>query len=297
MLQKIISFFMAIFAFFASLLGIGGKTSDKSYIYLNEKYGSETRQVYDLYIPKNVTDSRCGLILMIHGGAWISGDKKSYTEETLKYVSESLGMAAATMNYRYISETTDINDILDDIESVLASIKAKGSENGITIDKVMLTGSSAGAHLSMLYAYSRKDTAPIAPTCVVSFCGPTNLADKNFYYGNSMGDTATVCQLMSYACGYTFDENTFDSAAESLAKVSPVTYVDSDTVPTAFAHGMKDTTVPYSNALELKAKFDEYGIKYDFVSFPNSNHSLADDPDCSSQMNTLMFEYAAAYVK
>ncbi|MCM1544653.1 MAG: alpha/beta hydrolase [Ruminococcus sp.] len=296
MWQKIVSFFMAIFAFFASLFGIGGNKNDKSWVYMNEKYGVEERQTMNLYIPKN-NDGSCGLILMIHGGAWIEGSKESYPEDTLKYVSNDLGMAAAAINYRYISDTINVNDILDDIDAALKAIKAKGAENNVDINRVMLTGSSAGAHLSLLYAYSRKDTAPIKPTCVVSNCAPTNLADISFYYNNDLGDINYVCSLMSAACGYKFTESTFNDAVPYLNAVSPLSYVTSDSVPTVIAHGVKDTIVPYVSATDLDAKLTQAGVKHDFVTFPNSNHGLESDPDCSQKVNDLMYSYAMEYVK
>lgn len=298
MLQKIIAFFMSIISFFMSLFGIGGGKNAKSYRFMNEHYGSDTRQVMDLYIPKNTEDGSCGLILYIHGGAWIAGNKDdAFNADTFKYISEDLGMAAAAISYRYISETVNLNDIMDDIDLALTAIKAKGAENGVNINRVMLTGSSAGGHLSMLYAYSRKDTAPITPSCVVSYCGPTNLADENFYYNNNMGNTDFICKLMSFACGYTFTEVGDENALPYLAKVSPLTYVNKDTVPTAFGHGMKDTTVPYSNAVALENAFKEYGVKYDFVTYPNSEHSLTDDPDSAKLMGDLTYQYAMEYVK
>ena len=178
--SKIIAFFMAIIAFFANLFGISipGVTEPAdsgSYIYADAAYGDEERQILDLYIPKE-SDGTIGLVLMIHGGAWIAGDKNAYGADMLRYVSEDVGLAAAAINYRYLSETVNLHDIIDDIDLALQFIKEKGEENGVTIDKAMLTGTSAGAHLSLLYAYSMKDTAPITPACVVSYCGPTDLA-------------------------------------------------------------------------------------------------------------------------
>ncbi len=298
MWERIVAFFMAIIAFFASLFGIGGNKNAKSWQYMNEKYGENERQVLDMYIPKNVTDGRCGLVLMIHGGAWIAGDKSSFGTDALKYISDDLGIAAARINYRYINETTDLNDLMDDIDAAVNTIKAKGAEHDINIDKALLTGSSAGAHLSLLYAYSRKDTAAVTPACVVSFCGPTNLADRNFYYNNNMGSADYISQLMSCAAGYSFHiDNNFDEAVPYLDKVSPLTYVNASTVPTAIGHGAKDTTVPYSNAVDLDAKLTEYGVKHDFVTYPNSDHDLANDPECAKQMNDLMYSYAMAYIK
>lgn len=302
MFEKIIAFFLSIIVFFANLFGITipglndqpGDT-EKSYVYVDAAYGDHERQTLNLYLPKN-TDGTIGLVLMIHGGAWIQGSKDDYPLSTLEYVSDDLGLACAAISYRYLSEDTDMNDILDDIDSALQFIKDTGAEKGINIDKAMLTGSSAGAHLSMLYAYSQKDTAPITPACVVSFCGPTDLTDINFYYDNGMGDVDYVCTLFSYACGKYFTMDTKAEADAALAAISPISYVDSDTVPTILAHGMKDDIVPFTNAEAMDAKLTEYGVKHDFVIYPNSNHSLSDDPDCSQLSNDLMFQYALDYL-
>ncbi len=294
MLQKFIAFIMAIISFFASLFGIN-LNSDKSYIYMDASYGSDERQVLNLYIPKD-NDGTVGLVLLIHGGAWIAGSKDDYPESTLRDVSETLGLACASISYRYLSENVDLNDIADDVGAALQFIKEKGADHNVNINKVLLTGFSAGAHLSLFYAYSRKDTAPIEPVAVVSNSGPTDLADINFYYNNALGDTDYVCFLMSYACGQSFTIDTKEQADAALAAVSPITYVNENTVPTVIAHGEKDTIVPFTNAQNLDAKLTEYGVKHDFVVFPNSDHSLANDPDKSQETTDLLIQYAKEYL-
>ncbi len=44
-------------------------------IFIDEKYGEHERQSFDLFIPAGYGD-RDGLILFIHGGAWIAGVKE-----------------------------------------------------------------------------------------------------------------------------------------------------------------------------------------------------------------------------
>lgn len=299
MFSKIIAFFTTIIYTILNFFGlggiIGGIDSSDAYAYANLAYGKEERQFVDLAIPKD-NDGEVGLVLYIHGGAWISGDKDIYTD-FVGSCANDLGYAAAALNYRYLDEDVDLNDIADDIDAALSVIKAKGQEKGVNINKVLLTGSSAGAHLAMFYAYSRKDTAPITPAAVCSFCGPTDLYDDNFYYESALGDTQTVCGLMSLACGQSFTIDSKDSAKEALAKVSPVTYVNKGTVPTIICHGEKDNVVPYSNALSIVEKLEQYGVAYDFISYPNSDHGLANDPECAEKANNLLFEYAAKYLK
>ncbi len=299
MFDKIIAFFISVIFTVLNALGLGGVfggiSSSDAYVLANLSYGKHERQILDLAIPKD-NDGEVGLVLFIHGGAWIAGDKDGY-KDALSHCANNVGVAAAALNYRYIDENTDVHDIADDIDAALSAIKAAGEKKGVKINKVLLTGSSAGAHLSMLYAYSRKDSAPIEPSAVFSFCGPTDLYDDSFYFGNNLGDTDTICTLMSWACGEGFTIGTKADFKEALDKASPLYYINENTVPTVICHGEKDITVPYSNAISIVEKFKQYGVEYEFISYPNSDHALANDPDCASRAEELLYEYVEKYVK
>lgn len=292
MWDKIIAFFMSIIAFFMSLFGFGGEA--KSYEYRDLAYGNHQRQVLDLNIPKD-NDGEIGLVLFIHGGAWVAGDKDGYING-VENASDTYGYAAASLNYRYLSEDVDFYDILDDIDSALKCIKEKGAENGVNINKVLLTGDSAGGHLSMLYAYSRAATAPITPAAVVSNSGPADLADDNFYINNALGDADYIAALFSYGCGQYFTYAEKAMAEQALLNVSPVYYVNENTVPTVINHGMKDSIVPFSNAETLDAKLTEYGVSHDFNIYPNSDHDLGADKDNAKIAEKLLLEYCQTYL-
>lgn len=281
---------MSIITFFASLFGIN---LAKVYSFEDVSYGEHERQVLDLYIPEE-NDGTVGLILCIHGGAWIGGDKSAYTE-TAENIAKDYGYAAASINYRYLSDDVDMYDILDDIEAAVAKIKALGEEKGVKIDKMLLTGHSAGGHLSLLYAYSRAVTSAIEPVAVVDYSGPTDLTDEE-YWTNALGE-GTVAQLISWATGKEIKttDDLVTYRTEILA-VCPIAYV-ATAVPTVIAHGEKDSIVPYQNAVVLANALELVGAKYDFVSYPNSDHDLANDDDCEDKTYSLMVEYAAEYLK
>ncbi len=92
-------------------------------IFLDEYYTKEKneRQKYDLVFPKNVK-GKIGLVLCIHGGGWVQSSKDEYTKSLFK-LSEEYSLAAACINYRYVSESVTFNDVCDDITSALESIK------------------------------------------------------------------------------------------------------------------------------------------------------------------------------
>ena len=297
MFEKIAAFFMAIINFFLGLFGLGG-VGGQNYdcqAFLDMSYGTHERQVVDLCIPDGASGD-IGMVLFIHGGAWIQGDKEGYAE-VLNYGASDIGVATAALNYRYISADVDLHDVLDDIDAALAKVKQKGAEAGVNINKVLLTGDSAGGHLSMLYAYARKNTAPIAPVAVVSNSGPTDLYDDNFYHNNAMGDTAFVTQLMSYACGQSFTYETKESAMAALYSVSPIAYVSAECVPTVINHGNADTVVPFSNAVTLDALLTQYAVEHVFNVYEGADHDLGKDDAAKDRADELIHEYIARFLK
>lgn len=291
---------MAIVSFFKALSAGYIKHYPDNRIFLNENYAGskDERQKYDLVFPQKAKGN-LGLVLCIHGGGWVEGSKDAYTG-SLFQVSEDKGIAAACMNYRYVSENVNFGDVLDDITSVLAAIKKKGAEYGVNFDKVLLTGISAGGHLSLLYAYTKKDTAPIKPVCVVELCGPSDLENPFFYsVENRVGASAGVeyfRNIISNGIGFDIDLDNFDAVRNAMKKYSPINYVNGTTVPTVLGQGEIDDIVPYQNSIDLDKKLTEFNVEHTFISFPNSNHECEDKESMSAVMK-LFFEYIDTYLK
>lgn len=294
MWSRITAFLFSIIVFLTGVFAIGAMIPEKSIQYRELAYGTHERQTLDLNIPKE-NDGEIGLVLFIHGGGWIGGDKDGY-EKSLENVSDIYGFASAAMNYRYVSESTDLGDIMDDIDAALALIKQKGEENGVNINKVLLTGGSAGGHLSLLYGYSRVETAPIKPVAVVDNCGLSDLNDENYYIENGLGGDEQIAELFSWAIGESFTYEERATKYELLEKYSPNYYINENTVPTVINHGMKDNVVPYSNALSLDAKLTEYGVVHVLNAYPESGHGLDSDKENQKKATELFYGYCEEYL-
>lgn len=298
-MTKIGSFFKNAVSFFQILFAGYIRHVGDNRIFLNEHYteNKNKRQSYDLVFPRNA-GGRMGLVLCIHGGAWVIGNKETYTG-SLFQVSEEKGVAAACINYRYVSDNVGFDDLIDDISSALAAIRDKGAKYGVDFDKVLLTGVSAGGHLSLLYAYTQKDTAPIKPACVVELCGPTDFENMFFYAPenglNKSGNPDFTRDIVSNGIGCAIDLSDLDSVREAMKKYSPVNYVNENTVPTVLGHGEQDELVPYGNSFDLNAKLDAFNIEHTFVSFPNSGHGCEDKKSMHKVMQ-LFFEYIDKYL-
>lgn len=264
---------------------------DNYYSYQNVSYGKHERNILDLNLPKTPTN---GLILFIHGGSWVSGDKDGY-RGSMEDWTKNMGYATCSINYRYISGKFDCYDMLEDIDNALKKVKKYASLKGLDLTKVLLTGHSAGGHLSLLYAYKMKDQAPIKPVCVVNNCGPTDINDDNYYIGNEL--SIKLVYLFSNLINKKVTVNNREDRYDDLKKVSPIYYINEDTVPTLTAHGMNDSIVPYSNAVTLHNKLNEYGVENLLIPFPNSDHGLESDEECHQLLNDKMLEYVNKYLK
>ena len=296
MWDKITAFFLAIVLFFCNLFRIEYKgeiftETENSYYYQDLAYGDHERQKLDLHIPKN-SDGEVGLVLMIHGGAWVAGDKSGYTDYIKSWADK--GYAAATINYRYLSYEVSFDDILDDVGNALKVIKETGAEHSVNINKMLLSGHSAGGHLAMLYPYARGESSPIEPVAIANYCGPTDLLDPNFYNENA---NDALKELYRHIASLVYgSELTLDKAYlanDLLKKASPLYYVTENTIPTVINHGVVDDTVPYSNALSLQAKFAELGVTHIMNTYQNSGHGLNNDPEAQAKAD----EYFALYVE
>ncbi len=111
-------------------------------------YGSDPQQRLDVYLPKKPENSP--VIFMVHGGAWMYGDKgseKFIGHKTGRWLPK--GYALVSINYR-MSRSPDPLQQADDAARALAYVQARCGEWGCDPARVLLLGHSAGAHLVSL---------------------------------------------------------------------------------------------------------------------------------------------------
>ncbi|MDR1631036.1 MAG: alpha/beta hydrolase [Oscillospiraceae bacterium] len=275
MWQKIVSFFMSIIAFFMSLFGLGGEKPLEGE-YWNVSYGSHARQVVDIYYPAGKTE--VGLLLSLHGGGWTAGSKEDTRGWSRNMVNA--GVVGAAMNYRMLDNqgAAGYADMLDDITAAIGAVISHAAARGVTITKVALLGGSAGAHLSLLYAYTRQAECPLNIEFVVSLSGPADFLDEAFYTTpNASWISPLVGKLIGEQVSITPENMALYEQA--LRAASPLYQATADSPATLIAHGVHDSIVPFSNAEALQLRLEELHAPFEYFVFPNSEHGLESDPD------------------
>ena len=106
------------------------------------------RQQLDIYRPRFIPEEGCPVLLQIHGGAWMMGDKGGQALP-LMYELASRGWICVAANYR-LSPSVSYPTHLHDCKAALCWIRENGREYGMNPDFVAVTGGSAGGHLSAM---------------------------------------------------------------------------------------------------------------------------------------------------
>jgi acetyl esterase/lipase len=100
----------------------------------------------NIYYPAD-TEGLLPVIIDIHGGGWMYGDK-DLNRFVCRYWA-SKGFAVMAMSYRLFPEVT-LQGMVQDIFSAMHWLKGHGAEHHCDMSRVCITGDSAGGHLAAL---------------------------------------------------------------------------------------------------------------------------------------------------
>ena len=109
---------------------------------LDLSYGPDPRHRIDLF-PARARS--LGTLVFIHGGYWRSLDKDMFSWIAAAW--NAAGVGVALPRYR-LSPGARIEEIVDDAVAATNWLFANGARHGMNVDRVVLSGHSAGGHLA-----------------------------------------------------------------------------------------------------------------------------------------------------
>lgn len=117
----------------------------------NIVYGKDDRkvQVLDVYRPKQAEDDDLPVIISVHGGGWMYGDKERY-----QYYCMSLAQRGfAVVNYTYrLAPENQFPAQLEDLNLVCKWVMKRANRYHFDTERIFAVGDSAGANILGLYA-------------------------------------------------------------------------------------------------------------------------------------------------
>lgn len=232
------------------------------------------RHRLDLYLPKEPGRRPLPVVIFLHGGGWMYGDK-SAGAGALHALVRSGEYAGVSAGYRLTDEARWPAQIHDG-KAAVRWVRANAARYGLDPERIGVLGPSAGGHLALLLGLGgdapglegslgphRGESSRVA--AVVNFFGVTELPAlaREPDAAEATRDDGFVARLL----GGPLAEQT-----ERAREASPVTYASAGDAPVLTVHGSADRLVPYDQALRLDAALRAAGVPSYLVRVEGGGH-------------------------
>ena len=204
-------------------------------------FGQDKDQYFLYYEPEHTVSDK--IIVWVHGGGWNAGTPKYF---------DFAGQCVANAGYRFVSigyRLSPKNKYPCQIEDVCAGYKAALrylNDKKIDTSKVIVSGPSAGAHLSSILCYSKsvQETYDVDVSNVIGFIGVGGP------YSFSVHTSLSVKLLL----GQLFEKH-YDRT-----KGEPCALMDASNIPMLLIQSRHDGLIDFSCAEEFYKKAVSLGI-------------------------------------
>lgn len=231
----------------------------------------------DVYRPRAASEATPTL-LYIHGGGWTNGSRQASALTFLPYLE--MGWSVVNVSYR-LADAAHAPAAVEDCRCALRWIYRNAERFNFDLDRIVVTGNSAGGHLSlttgMLSAAAGLDrqcpgdrrrawttgatsTAPLKVAAIINWYGITDVYDLAHRTPGTSGN---------FTGAWLGSRSDRDAVAR---RVSPTNYVHGGTPPILTIHGDADSIVPYDHATRLHALLDEWGAPNRLLTIEGGGH-------------------------
>lgn len=274
-------------------------------------YGDITVSL-DIYAPAGVGCRPVPVLLFLHGGSWIRGDKstirKGYKVRLLNTFLKE-GYAIVSADYRLAGYGATLREQVVDCRNMVGWIYENAAQYGLDNRNIGIWGSSAGAHIAMYSTYSAnkgdgKQGAKVS--YIIDNFAPVNLpallkprlpriaekAVEIFARGSYMRRRVMLEALSGYDIS--------DKAA--ICCFCDAYSLDNmqitNRVPTLILHGTGDKIVPYRQSVKIYEKLKRCGVETDLRLYEKLDHGFRGYTDADlDDIATSSLQFAKTYTR
>jgi len=211
----------------------------------------------DVYPPRPRSDPSPA-VMLLHGGAFIRGDKRS--TERIGRILARVGYVAFAVNYRLIPEDLTIAEGIDrywdavqDVEAAASYIWAHAGRFGVDVRRVGAFGISAGGTFATMLGWRgvewRRERTSMA--AVVAWSPALDMYE-------TMRDPSLAARPSAPDIPGR-DDGTLELHRDALVAASPLTYVGPSSAPTLLVNA-RDDLVPLDTARLAASRLEEAGV-------------------------------------
>ena len=242
-------------------------------------------QKLDIYYPS--TGGPWPVLIYVHGGSWMEGDKAEGAG--WRYLNDA-GYLVVSVNYRMAAEGK-FPVMIEDVKCAVRYLRAHSAEYHLDPDRIGAAGASAGAHLVALLG----TTDETAGWDVGEYTDQSSRVQAVISLSGIYDFMAEVPSGMGTVVFYAFGALPGKESPEMLA-ASPVTQIDSNDPPFLILHGTQDGVLPVEQAEIMHARLTEAGVPSTLVIVENGDHSLQALPGKETspgpeEINQIIFDF------
>lgn len=222
----------------------------------------------DLYIHSAARERPGPVLIHFHGGGWARGARPESWTGFRPYIAA--GFSVVTVEYR-LAGAARAPAAVEDARCALHWISANAERYGFDPARIVVSGTSAGAHLALMAGLLPDENAIDPAECrgaeraaaIVDFYGPTDLTATK---GPSGAPHATVANWIGEG----------DGADAMARRMSPIAWLRREIPPIFIGHGDADSVVPVGQSIDLKRRLDELAVPADLFIVPGGGHGKFD---------------------
>jgi acetyl esterase/lipase len=210
-------------------------------------------------------------LMYIHGGGWIYGDRTGAFIELFPYFQR--GWNIVNVEYR-MAPVSLAPAAVEDCRCALKWVIRNARQYGLDITRIVLTGHSAGGHLSLT-------TGMLTPDAGLDVACPGDEVLKvaaviNWFGISDVNDVIQGPNKKNYAEEWL---GNLPNKSEIAKRTSPLTYVAKDNPPTISIHGDLDNVVPYQHSVRLHEALTRAGVPNQLVTIKGGGHGNFTDEE------------------
>ena len=268
-------------------------------VYTDLPYGEGAANKFDLYVPADKSQDAYGLVVYLHAGGFTVGDKAG-DAEMLEWLC-SKGYVAAGINYTLFTEENPDASVYSQSEEIKAAmpyVVAAAEKLGYKLDRMAISGGSAGGCLALIYAYRDADTSPLPVRMVFEAVGPGSFHVEDWGIFGLDQSPEAAAGLFSVMSGQALTRRishpvlSGSSQADLCRPLGHKGYGAS-----VLCYGAHDKMQPFAASKPLVAALEKNGVDYRYFVAKHSGHGLQNDNKVYMEYLDAVVEYLDKYMK
>lgn len=265
-------------------------------------YGDKESNKFDLYLPKDNSKEKYGLVVYLHAGGFTSGDKIG-DKDTLAWLC-SKGYVACGINYTLRTDTNNASVYTQsmEIKQAMPVVIEEARKLGYSINEMAISGGSAGGTLAMLYAYRDSETSPVPVKLMFEMVGPSSFYAEDWgVYGldqDTNESRKAAAGLFGIMAGIELTPEMIKTKEyeELMKPISAFMWINENSVPSVIAYGTYDRVCPFNTVRHLTKALQDNNVDYKYFEGKHSGHGMQNDDKVFEQYMKTVDEYLEKYM-